>query len=183
MTNGTLFSVHVNLKILSREKVNLRMCFVMFFPLLAYHHLSTHKENTFNFDLYILEGTILSQYFRSFLIRRSPAWISSTKLPSPFHLFTFKSCMSKQHWLEYVKWITEMLGAKSLHGWLDYRTSRGACKSFSSAQSQGQNLAPSISTGNSRRRNTKRQNQREEAEGEALCLYDSLSESKKEDWN
>lgn len=51
MTDGALFSVHVNnLKILGKEKVILRGCFVIFFPFLAHHHLSSYTENKFNFE-------------------------------------------------------------------------------------------------------------------------------------
>lgn len=74
MTDGTLFSVHVkNQKILSEEKVMLRGCFVISPPFLAYHHLPTHTENTFNFESYILEGTIFMSD-RVFLIQKSPTW-------------------------------------------------------------------------------------------------------------
>lgn len=50
MTDGALFSVYVNnLKILDREKVIFKGCFVIFSPFLAYHHLSSHTENASNF--------------------------------------------------------------------------------------------------------------------------------------
>lgn len=87
MTEGTLLSVHVNnLKIQSREKVTSKGCFVIFPLFLAYQHLSTHRENIFNFESYILESTIISRYFMSdyvVLIQRSPASIPRAKFPSP----------------------------------------------------------------------------------------------------
>lgn len=109
ITDGTLFSAHVNkLKILSRKKVTLKGCFAIFPLIFAYHNVSTHTENTFNFESYILEGTIISYYLMSnyvFLIQRSPAQITRAKFPllSLFPPFIFKSFMSKQHHLEYVK--------------------------------------------------------------------------------
>lgn len=66
MADDKLFSVHVNnVKILSREKIIVRGWFFPFF--LAHHHLSTHTENTFNFESHILQGPVHSHNFYRWL--------------------------------------------------------------------------------------------------------------------
>lgn len=105
MTDGVLFSEQS--KNPKQRKGNFEGVFCdFFFPFPAYHHLSTHTENTFHFESHILDCIILSHYFMRdyvFLIQRRPAWIPRAKLCPPFPSFHFQSCMSKQCQSEYVK--------------------------------------------------------------------------------